>query len=108
MPPSVCILLEFCAYGSLADVIAGTGPISTAVGVSENRSLKSMFRRAYIGDKGLYITWADRLYLAIGCARGLNALHAHSPDLCHRDIKSFNFLGITHRCIQIYFLLCVF
>ena len=32
------------------------------------------------------------MYLALGCARGLRALHKYSPDLCHRDIKSSNFL----------------
>lgn len=40
----------------------------------------------------LSLTWTDRLYLAVGCARGLAALHTFSADLCHRDIKSFNFL----------------
>lgn len=35
----------------------------------------------------------DRLYLALGCCKGIAALHDFSPDLCHRDIKSFNFLG---------------
>jgi hypothetical protein len=36
-----------------------------------------------------------RMYLALGCARGVWAIHSHSPalQLCHRDIKSFNFLG---------------
>ena len=33
------------------------------------------------------------MYLALGCALGVEALHAYSPDLCHRDIKSFNFLS---------------
>ena len=42
------------------------------------------------------LAWADRLYLALGCARGLAALHSYSPDLCHRDIKSFNFL-VDHQ-----------
>lgn len=32
------------------------------------------------------------MFLALGCARGLRALHRFSPDLCHRDIKSSNFL----------------
>lgn len=44
----------------------------------------------------LQLAWADRLYLALGCARGLTALHAFSPDLCHRDVKSFNFL-VDHQ-----------
>lgn len=41
----------------------------------------------------MQLSWVDRLYLAVGCCRGLAALHAYSADLCHRDIKSFNFLG---------------
>ena len=42
------------------------------------------------------LSWTDRLYLAVGCARGLLALHSFSPDLCHRDVKSFNFL-VDHQ-----------
>ena len=42
--------------------------------------------------QALSINWTDRLFLAVGCARGLAALHKFSDDLCHRDIKSFNFL----------------
>jgi serine/threonine protein kinase len=42
--------------------------------------------------QALSLTWTDRLHLAVGCARGLAALHTFSTDLCHRDIKSFNFL----------------
>ena len=32
------------------------------------------------------------MFLALGCAKGLQALHAYSPLLCHRDVKSYNFL----------------
>jgi hypothetical protein len=28
----------------------------------------------------------------VGCARGLAALHGYNQSLCHRDVKSFNFL----------------
>jgi serine/threonine protein kinase len=42
--------------------------------------------------QALSLSWSDRLYIAVGCARGLAALHTFSADLCHRDIKSFNFL----------------
>jgi serine/threonine-protein kinase TNNI3K len=38
----------------------------------------------------------DRLYLAIGCANGLKALHQFNGQLCHRDVKSFNFL-VDHQ-----------
>lgn len=30
--------------------------------------------------------------MLVGCARGLAALHAYDISLCHRDVKSFNFL----------------
>eukprot|EP01038_Epipyxis_sp_PR26KG_P004307 gene4307-6103_t len=81
LPPSVCILLELCAFGSLADVIKGTWS-----------DTYSIMHHSFAGPSKLKISWADRLYLAVGCARGLVALHAFSPDLCHRDVKSFNFL----------------
>ena len=41
----------------------------------------------------LSLCYSDRMYLALGCAKGLQALHSFSPLLCHRDIKSFNFLS---------------
>lgn len=73
LPPSVCIVLERCNYGSLSDVIRGSeGMNSTTMPLPLSRS--------------------DRIFLALGCARGLEALHNFSSTLCHRDIKSFNFL----------------
>jgi serine/threonine-protein kinase CTR1 len=71
---SICIVLEICQYGSLSDVIRG----SSGGGVSRRQ---------------LPLCHADRMFLALGCARGLQALHSHGPPLCHRDVKSFNFLG---------------
>ena len=41
----------------------------------------------------MYLCIYDRMFLALGCARGLEALHSFSSHLCHRDIKSMNFLG---------------
>lgn len=82
LPPSVCILLELCSFGSLADIIRNTGIIPTGdegINVCDN-------------ENGFSLTRIDRLYLAVGCARGLAALHSINSDLCHRDIKSFNFL----------------
>lgn len=45
-----------------------------------------------VSSNHLAISKADRYFLALGCARGLAALHAHSETLIHRDVKSFNFL----------------
>ena len=72
LPPSVCIILELCQYGSLSDVLRGYG-----------------FDWQPGANKGapLAISYADRMYLALGCARGLAAVHAFRPDLCHRDVK---------------------
>lgn len=75
LPPSLCIILEYCKYGSLSDVLRGSLDSSTG-----------RFKPP------LSLSLSDRMYLALGCARGLQALHEYSNNLCHRDVKSFNFL----------------
>lgn len=167
LPPSVCILLELCVYGSLGDALRHNSAITAAIcafapileqnnDISDNSStVTQLSMRGYVngynsfisynrmtGYEGshsvrsessnsnvsalmsvmsgtsagasqtsmnlataapapvvtatqiaaLSLSWTDRLYLAVGCARGLAALHTFSADLCHRDIKSFNFL----------------
>lgn len=116
MPPSVCLLLELCFYGSLADVVHKTGfehhlyrhKDNTRLGmIDPNLQNTSFFPQQYkflqdfyrgeerlakFSARRLAISWCERLTLALGCARGLAALHSYSPFLCHRDIKSFNFL----------------
>lgn len=95
LPPSVCILLELCEFGSLTDVIGSTGFTSLYENNPNNFMQEFLFGGPIIGkysNKMLNITWADRIYLAIGCAKGLLALHTCSKGLCHRDVKSFNFL----------------
>lgn len=97
----VCVLLELCSFGSLSDIIRGYG-------FNWNTSHK----------RPPSLSAIDKLYLALGCARcgiillcdkrekflykycipcvfcrGLAAVHALNPTLCHRDVKSFNFLG---------------
>lgn len=74
-PPSLCLLLELCTFGSLSDMIRGYG-------FAWNADLKAP----------ISISLADRTYLALGCARGLEAVHSFSRGMCHRDVKSFNFL----------------
>ena len=68
--------------------------------LNKKKSSKSRHPNAFKdGSTGrlaaMQLSWVDRLYLAVGCCRGLAALHAYSADLCHRDIKSFNFLGTS-------------
>ena len=101
LPPSVCILLELCAFGSLADVVRGLSidPVRSLSKESGTQSPLSINSNASMRNRDtsktaskFCLSTSDRLFLAMGCARGVAALHAHSRDLCHRDIKSFNFL----------------
>lgn len=77
---SVCLVLEVCSFGSLSDIIRGYG-------FDWNTSQRPP----------LHLGRTDLLYLALGCARGLAAVHSYSSSICHRDVKSFNFLGTAHR-----------
>jgi serine/threonine protein kinase len=70
-------VLEICQHGSLSDVIRG-GIIARNSEIIQRNPL------------GLTIT--DKMFLALGCARGLHALHSFDKTLVHRDIKSSNFL----------------
>jgi len=72
LPPSVCIVLELCSFGSLADVLRGDGEGQERI--------------------PLQLSWKDRIFLALGCARGVASLHGLNKSVVHRDIKSFNFL----------------
>ncbi|KNC54114.1 TKL protein kinase [Thecamonas trahens ATCC 50062] len=64
-PPKLCIVTEYCAHGSLFDVL------------QKQR-----------------IRFAPSLTLSIATdiARGMAALHAMSPPVLHRDLKSLNVL----------------
>ena len=68
--------MEICEFGSLSDVLRGP---------NDGSMIQSR--------PPLQLSFADRMFLALGCARGVQALHRYSPLLCHRDIKSFNFLS---------------
>jgi serine/threonine protein kinase len=80
----VCILLELCEFGSLSDLIRGYG-----------------FEWNVQALPPLTISWLDRLYFALGCARGLAAVHSIDRHICHRDVKSFNFLVNSHFVVKI-------
>lgn len=47
LPPSVCMVLELCAYGSLSDILRGSDS----------------------GRIPFYLSERDQLFLALGCAR---------------------------------------
>ena len=49
MPPSVCMVLELCMYGSLSDILRG----------SESDPRKKPF----------HLTERDQIFLALGCAK---------------------------------------
>lgn len=72
MPPSVCILLELCQYGSLADVLKSVRTSFTGGGLVDNSvamSATSILRPRppqFTSDtsKITTLSWADRLYFA--------------------------------------------
>lgn len=59
------MIIELCALGSLSDVLH---------------------------DSTRRLNLVDKVYLALGCCEGLDALHALNDTIVHRDIKSMNFL----------------
>ncbi len=68
-----CIVTEFCARGSLLDVLQAA-----------NRDRN--------GETASALTWARRLNMALDAARGMAYLHALRPAILHRDLKSPNML----------------
>lgn len=78
-PPSICIILELCKYGSLSDILRGC----------QRKGLNGEGSRF---QYPLQLPFPDLMYLSLGAARGLSAIHSFNSNLCHRDIKSFNFL----------------
>ena len=55
-------------------------------------------------------SWAEALSLALGAGRGINHLHAATPPIVHRDLKSANLLisgGQGSRVIKVRKRLCL-
>ena len=48
--------------------------------------------------------WPLRIRLALDIARGVDAIHSHSPPIIHRDIKSHNILVPMPLPLKISFL----
>jgi len=63
--PPFLIVSEFCAGGSLFDIIH---------------------------DSTVQITWSQRLKILLDVAKGMEYLHSQSPIIVHRDLKSCNVL----------------
>jgi len=70
-PPSICLVMELCDYGSLYDILY-SAPAGSRLCLPLN--LKR------------------RLLLAWQCAKGVECLHSRQPPLLHLDLKSSNFL----------------
>jgi serine/threonine protein kinase len=63
--PRVCLVMEFCARGSLYDVL---------------------------NSAHTHVGWKEILGFGIQMVRGLQTLHSNKPQILHRDVKSMNFL----------------
>ncbi|PRW32905.1 Prolyl 4-hydroxylase subunit alpha-2 isoform A [Chlorella sorokiniana] len=68
-PPA--IVTEYCSRGSLFDCLRAA---SQAEGAAAQ------------------LSWTRRLNMALDAAKGVLALHSHSPPMVHRDLKSPNLL----------------
>ena len=116
LPPSVAIVLEICFHGSLSDVIRGDSQYQQFYSSNTINHYKNSISHGAkpsstvklgngIGNKKvkypLELSDMDRIYLALGCARGVEALHTYRSGLCHRDIKSMNFLVDENLVVKI-------
>lgn len=77
-PP--CIITEYCARGSLTDVLRGA---------------KASPAKASLLD------WPRRLNMALDAAKGMLYLHNHAPPIIHRDLKSPNLLVDKHWRLKV-------
>ena len=79
MPP--CVVTEYCERGSMADVL----------------------KRGRKGEPGAVeaLGWRLRLGMAADAATGMLYLHARSPPIIHRDLKSPNLLVDSHWRVKV-------
>ncbi|KAK2078096.1 hypothetical protein QBZ16_003964 [Prototheca wickerhamii] len=77
-PP--CVASEYCARGSLTDVLRGA---------------------ARSPAKAAQLDWQRRLNMALDACKGMLYLHSHAPPIIHRDLKSPNLLVDKHWRVKI-------
>jgi serine/threonine protein kinase len=77
-PP--CVVTEYCARGSLTDVL------------KRARNTPTM---------GVQLDWARRLNMALDAAKGMMYLHSSDPPVIHRDLKSPNLLVDKHWRVKV-------
>ena len=77
-PP--CVVTEFCARGSLSDVLKRA---NTSAALAQT------------------LDWARRLNMALDAAKGMLYLHSCTPPIIHRDLKSPNLLVDRHWRIKV-------
>ncbi|EIE18296.1 kinase-like protein, partial [Coccomyxa subellipsoidea C-169] len=77
-PP--CVVTEYCARGSLNDVLK---------------------RALYNSKYAEQLDWRVRLSMALDAAKGMNYLHTSDPPVIHRDLKSPNLLVDKHWRVKV-------
>ncbi|WPT17579.1 Putative serine/threonine-protein kinase drkA [Picochlorum sp. SENEW3] len=70
-PDPPCVVTEYCAMGSLYDVL---------IEAKENSAIANS------------LTWHRRVGMMMDAAKGMLYLHSHKPTIIHRDLKSPNLL----------------
>ncbi|CAL5228984.1 g12220 [Coccomyxa viridis] len=77
-PP--CVVTEYCARGSLNDVLK-----------------RALYNPKYAEQ----LDWRVRLSMALDAAKGMNYLHTSDPPVIHRDLKSPNLLVDKHWRVKV-------
>lgn len=75
---TICIITEYLEQGSLADILYGPSKLPQEI-------------------------WSYELILtcSLQAARGMLYLHSHSPQICHRDLKSSNLVVDDHWVVKV-------